>query len=70
MSRISADDVYIHRLAYFELRSVLARMIWHFEIELDKESRAWMDDPKEFAVWDKPPLWVGLKHRDSSCCSF
>jgi hypothetical protein len=51
------------RLAYFELRSILARMMWHFEIELDAESRDWMDDPKEFALWHKPPLFVKLKHR-------
>ncbi|GAM34675.1 hypothetical protein TCE0_015f02400 [Talaromyces pinophilus] len=50
-------------LAYFELRSILARMMWHFEIELDAESRDWMDDPKEFALWHKPPLFVKLKHR-------
>ncbi|OKL56912.1 hypothetical protein UA08_07745 [Talaromyces atroroseus] len=51
-------------LAYLEIRSVLARMMWHFEIELDEESRGWMDDAREFALWDKPPLWVRLKHRD------
>jgi hypothetical protein len=53
----------MQRLAYFELRSVLARMMWHFEIELDAESKDWLDDPKEFALWHKPPLWVTLKHR-------
>ncbi|KAH8671738.1 putative benzoate 4-monooxygenase cytochrome P450 [Xylariales sp. PMI_506] len=49
-------------LAYLEMRSVLARLLWHFDIELDEESRGWMDTQKEFALWDKPPLWVTLKH--------
>ncbi|EED22798.1 cytochrome P450, putative [Talaromyces stipitatus ATCC 10500] len=50
-------------LAYFELRSILSRMMWHFEIELDTDSRGWLDNPREFALWDKPPLWVRLRHR-------
>ena len=49
-------------LAYFEMRSILARMLWHFEIQLVDESRDWTD-LYEYAVWDRRPLWVRLQHR-------
>ncbi|KAL8696305.1 MAG: hypothetical protein Q9224_002863 [Gallowayella concinna] len=49
-------------LAYFEMRSVLARMIWHFDMQLEAESQGWTEQ-KEYAVWDKPALWVTLQHR-------
>ncbi|KAF2727369.1 putative benzoate 4-monooxygenase cytochrome P450 [Polyplosphaeria fusca] len=48
-------------LAYFEIRSVLSRVLWHFDLELEDESRNWIDQ-KEFVFWDKPSLWVKL-HR-------
>ncbi|KAL8914332.1 MAG: hypothetical protein Q9171_001052 [Xanthocarpia ochracea] len=50
------------RLAYFEMRSILARMLWHFEIQLDEVSQHWTEQ-NEYALWDKPPLWVRLQHR-------
>lgn len=53
------------RLAYFEMRSILALMLWHFEIELENESLNWTDQ-KEYAMWDKPSLWVRLRHREGS----
>lgn len=49
-------------LAYFEMRSILARMLWHFEAELCAESREWSNQ-KAYLLWDKPSLWVKLKHR-------
>ncbi|KAL8856708.1 MAG: hypothetical protein Q9178_006665 [Gyalolechia marmorata] len=49
-------------LAYFEMRSILARMLWHLDMQLEDESRAWTEQ-KEYATWDKPPLWIRLKHR-------
>lgn len=49
-------------LAYFEIRSILTRMLWHFDMELEDESLDWTDQ-KEYTLWDKPPLWVRLKHR-------
>ncbi|KAI4222108.1 MAG: hypothetical protein LQ349_007695 [Xanthoria aureola] len=49
-------------LAYFELRSIMARMLWHFDMQLESESQRWTD-MKEYMVWYKPPLWVKLSHR-------
>ncbi|KAL8989050.1 MAG: hypothetical protein Q9169_008449, partial [Polycauliona sp. 2 TL-2023] len=49
-------------LAYFEMRSILIRILWHFDLELEPESRNWAAQ-KEYSVWDKQPLWVVLRHR-------
>ncbi|KAL8814103.1 MAG: hypothetical protein Q9223_006646 [Gallowayella weberi] len=49
-------------LAYFEMRSILTRMLWNFDMQLESESQGWTDQ-KEYAIWDKPPLWVTLRHR-------
>ena len=49
-------------LAYFEIRSTLARVLWHFDLSLEDESYNWMDQ-NEFTVWNKPHLWVKLSPR-------
>ncbi|KAL8811334.1 MAG: hypothetical protein Q9223_007554, partial [Gallowayella weberi] len=43
-------------LAYFEMRSTMACMLWHFDMELEDESWDWTAQ-KEYAAWDKPSLW-------------
>ncbi|KAF9872387.1 hypothetical protein CkaCkLH20_10214 [Colletotrichum karsti] len=47
-------------LAYVEMRLILARVIWSFDMELAEESRDWVDKQKIFILWDKPPLKVHL----------
>ncbi len=49
-------------LAMAEMRSILARVLWHFEFSLCEESEYW-DDQKVFVLWEKPELWVKLKAR-------
>ncbi|KAJ5111054.1 hypothetical protein N7532_001589 [Penicillium argentinense] len=49
-------------LAYVEMRIILARMIFNFDMELDPVSENWMDH-KSFILWDKPDLMVKLKPR-------
>ena len=49
-------------LAWFEMRSILARLLWHFDLTLCEESRGW-ENQKAYLLWDKPPLWVKLSHR-------
>jgi hypothetical protein len=49
-------------LAYAEIRSVLARILWNFDLELEDDSRDWIVQ-KEYVFWDKPALWVRLSHR-------
>ena len=41
------------------MRSILARVLWHFDMELGKDSEDWCDQ-KVFALWDKKPLNIKL----------
>ncbi|KAF9890508.1 hypothetical protein FE257_005913 [Aspergillus nanangensis] len=46
-------------LAYAEMRLILARMIWNFDMEIAPDSRQWIEQPS-FVVWDKGALNVKL----------
>ena len=52
-------------LAYFEMRSILARVLWHFDMQIDPASENWAEQ-KEYVPWDKPPLWVRLEYKGSA----
>lgn len=52
-------------LAYAEMRLILARMIWNFDMELAPESHNWIDQ-LSFVVWDKPGLQVKLTPRSGA----
>ncbi|CAO2647238.1 Nn.00g081600.m01.CDS01 [Neocucurbitaria sp. VM-36] len=49
-------------LAWAEIRTVLARLVWHFELTLEPESEGW-EKQKVFILWQKPALMVRLKAR-------
>ncbi|KAF6240618.1 hypothetical protein HO173_001289 [Letharia columbiana] len=49
-------------LAYAEMRSILARMLWHFDMELCEASKGWTDQ-LAFVLWEKPALLVKLTER-------
>ncbi|KAI7909997.1 hypothetical protein M0657_008647 [Pyricularia oryzae] len=55
-------------LAYFELRLVLAHLLWHFDLEPTDSAagrecmRRWeQTDMDTYQTWMKPDLWVDLK---------
>ncbi|KAI9639968.1 hypothetical protein NHQ30_011637 [Ciborinia camelliae] len=48
-------------LAYAEMRLILARVIWNFDLELAHQSMNWAKHMKIFLLWEKPPLFVTLK---------
>lgn len=50
-------------LAYAEMRLVLARLVFNFDMSLAPESRSWATGQKVFFFWDKPPLWTCYKPR-------
>ncbi|MCJ1380206.1 hypothetical protein MMC17_003309 [Xylographa soralifera] len=50
-------------LAYFEIRSTLAYMLWTFDMELCDESRDWATDQRFDVTWERPPLYVKLSRR-------
>ena len=47
-------------LAYLEMRLILARMLWSFDLQLDAESEHW-DEQDSWIQWDKKPLLVKLR---------
>lgn len=47
-------------LAYVEMRVILARIIWNFDLSLAEESQDWLDRQKVYILWDKGPLIVNL----------
>ncbi|RYP44053.1 hypothetical protein DL768_009447 [Monosporascus sp. mg162] len=47
-------------LAYAEMRLILSKIIWHFDMVIDDGSRRWLPDQKAYILWDKPDLNVYL----------
>ena len=45
-----------------EMRAILARVLWHFDISLCEESARW-NEQKVFILWDKHDLMVRLRAR-------
>lgn len=43
-------------LAYHEMRIIMAKVLWHFDLELCEQSDRWADQ-KVFNLWQKPELW-------------
>lgn len=42
-------------LAYVEMRTILARTLWNFDLKIADESLRWVDQ-KNYSLWDKPSL--------------
>ena len=51
----------LNSLAYAEMRLILAKVLWHFDLELVEPGRDWLGEQKVFALWDKGSLGVRLK---------
>ena len=47
-------------LAYAEMRLILAKVLWHFDLELVRPEEDWMRTQKVFALWEKESLGVKL----------
>lgn len=48
-------------LAYAEMRLILAKLVFNFDMSLADDSRGWLTHQKAYTVWDKPPLNIHLK---------
>lgn len=53
----------VYSLAYAEMRLILARLIWNFDIELVEPHVDWIDNNDSYSLWEKKPLNVYLKPR-------
>ncbi|KAI3322259.1 cytochrome P450 [Xylariaceae sp. AK1471] len=52
-------------LAWLELRTVLAKLLWAFKLRLVNEGVDWHRDSRMLTLWKKPPLWVKVEPRHS-----
>ncbi|GFF58286.1 probable sterigmatocystin biosynthesis P450 monooxygenase stcF [Aspergillus lentulus] len=52
-------------LAFAEMRLILARLLWNFDLELCEESLSWVDQ-RAYTIWEKPPLMCRLFLRGAS----
>lgn len=52
----------VHSLAHAEMRLILARVLWNFDLELQIDSQHWTDQ-QIFNFWQKGPLNVKLRPR-------
>ncbi|KAI0598194.1 cytochrome P450 monooxygenase [Biscogniauxia sp. FL1348] len=51
-------------LGYAEMRLILARLIWNFNIELaDPKDKDWIYGQPMYSLWEKPSLNIRLTHR-------
>jgi cytochrome P450 len=50
-------------LAFHEMRLILARLLWEFDVGLVETGEDWMAKQKIWTFWDKPPLMVKLVQR-------
>ncbi|KAF2971803.1 hypothetical protein GQX73_g1680 [Xylaria multiplex] len=48
-------------LAYAEMRLILAKLVYNFDMSLAEDSRHWLRGQKAYTVWDKPALNVNMK---------
>ncbi|KAI0459980.1 cytochrome P450, partial [Xylaria acuta] len=48
-------------LAYAEMRLILAKIVYNFDMTLADDSRDWLDGQRAFVIWEKPALNVHLK---------
>lgn len=52
-------------LAWAEMRTILARLVWNFEFEMLDTSRDWEKQQRVFVLWSKPSLMVRLRAREA-----
>jgi averantin hydroxylase len=48
-------------LAYAEMRLILAKFLWKFDMDLDPRSKGWVKRQKAYVLWEKDELWMNLK---------
>lgn len=50
-------------MAYAEMRLTMAKIIWHFDLELAEPGRDWWNEQGTYLVWEKIPLMIQLHDR-------
>ena len=47
---------YGYRLTHAETRLILAKLFWHFDLEILDEYKGWQDTQKGTVAWHRTPL--------------
>lgn len=47
-------------LAYIEMRLILSRILWNFDLRIDEDSLDWMSTQRVYTAWDRGKLNVYL----------
>lgn len=45
------------------MRTILARILWNFDIELAEDSKDWIERQRVYVLWEKLPLNIYLTPR-------
>ena len=48
-------------MAYHEMRLLLTKVLFNFDLEMLTESQGWMENQQIFTLWQKTPLMVKVK---------
>jgi hypothetical protein len=48
-------------MAYHEIRLLLTKVLYNFDLELCLESNDWIEKQQIFTLWEKTPLMVNVK---------
>ncbi|KAI0147946.1 cytochrome P450 ClCP1 [Hypoxylon sp. NC0597] len=48
-------------LAYAEMRLILAKIIYNFDMTIDDDSRGWLENQESYNLWHKPALNIYMK---------
>jgi cytochrome P450 len=51
----------IFSMALHEMRLILSKVLFDFDLELQPESQDWIAKQKVYTLWEKAPLMVKLK---------
>lgn len=51
------------QLAYHEMRIIMAKLLFHFDLRLDESCNDWYNSQHIFGLWEKPTLKVYLSKR-------
>lgn len=52
-------------LAYAELRIILSRLLWNFDIKLASGTENWLTEQPLYLLWKKTSLNITLKRREN-----
>lgn len=53
-------------MAYHEMRLLLTKLLYNFDLELCPGIEDWIDNQQIFTLWQKTPLMVNVKNAGSS----